>query len=214
MAEIAIIDYDMGNLHSVAKAFAHVAPGVEVAITRDPDVIRQATRVVFPGQGAARDCMSEIDKRGLREVIAESARSKPFLGICMGLQVLFSHSAEGDTPCLGLFPGEVKRFPAAEMQDAQGEKLKVPHMGWNTVRQGYAHPLWAGIADGSRFYFVHSYYVAPTDPSLAVGYASYPFEFVCACARDNVFAVQFHPEKSAADGLQLLTNFVNWDGTV
>lgn len=214
MADIAIIDYDMGNLHSVAKAFAHVAPGVKVAVTSDPDVIRNASRVVFPGQGAARDCMHEIDQRGLREVIAESARSKPFLGICMGLQVLFGHSEEGDTACLGLYPGEVKRFPANAMHDEQGNKLKVPHMGWNNVRQAYAHPLWSGIQDGARFYFVHSYFVAPADPALAVGYARYPFEFVCACARDNVFAVQFHPEKSAADGLQLLTNFVNWDGTV
>lgn len=213
MVDVAIIDYDMGNLHSVAKAFEHVAPGAKVAVTSDPATIQDASRVVFPGQGAAPDCLAEIDKRGLRCVIADAARNKPFLGICMGLQVLFEHSEEGDTPCLGLFPGRVTRFQDAAL-DARGNKLKVPHMGWNNVRQAYAHPLWSGIKDGARFYFVHSYYVAPTDPGLAVGYASYPFEFACACARDNIFAVQFHPEKSAVDGLRLLTNFMNWDGTL
>lgn len=208
---IAVVDYGLGNLHSVAKALEHVAPAADVEITGNPETILAADRVVFPGQGAAPDCMGEINVLGLRDVILRAAREKPFLGICMGLQVLFEHSDEGNTPCLGLFPGRVVRFPEARMHDAAGNRLKVPHMGWNNVRQ-VAHPLWAGIADGARFYFVHSYYVAPALPDLAVGYASYPDEFVCACARGNIFAVQFHPEKSAADGLRLLANFVAWDG--
>lgn len=211
MVDVAVVDYGLGNLHSVAKAVEHVAPTASVAVTGDPDTIMTARRVVFPGQGAARDCMSAINEHGLREAILKAASEKPFLGICMGLQVLFAHSEEGDTPCLGKFEGNVVRFQDG-MRDAQGNKLKVPHMGWNNVRQGFAHPLWSGIEDGARFYFVHSYYVAPADPGVAVGYASYPDEFVCACARDNIFAVQFHPEKSAKDGLRLLTNFMNWDG--
>ncbi|HRH81234.1 MAG TPA: imidazole glycerol phosphate synthase subunit HisH [Thiobacillaceae bacterium] len=211
--EIAVVDYGMGNLHSVAKALEHVAPGASVRLTGNPEAILAADRVVFPGQGAAPDCMGEINMLGLHDVIIDAARSKPFLGICMGLQVLFEHSDEGNTHCLGLFQGNVMRFPEGRMHDAAGAKLKVPHMGWNNVRQ-VPHPLWAGIADGARFYFVHSYYVVPEQAELAVGYASYPFEFVCACARDNIFAVQFHPEKSAADGLRLLSNFVNWNGKV
>lgn len=209
---IAVVDYGMGNLHSVAKALEHVAPDADVEVTGNPETILAADRVVFPGQGAAPDCMGEIIALGLREAIVEAARTKPFLGICMGLQVLFEHSEEGDTHCLGLLPGRVVRFPE-DLRDAEGRKLKVPHMGWNNVRQ-VPHPLWAGIRDGARFYFVHSYYVVPGRPELAAGYASYPFEFVCACARDNIFAVQFHPEKSAADGLQLLANFVNWNGRI
>jgi imidazole glycerol-phosphate synthase subunit HisH len=212
VASIAIVDYGMGNLYSVVKAIEHVAPGAAVALTSDPAVIEGADHVVFPGQGAARDCMAEIEARGLRPAILAAAAGKPFLGICMGLQVLFEHSEEGDTPCLGVFPGKVVRFDDAAMHDAGGNKLKVPHMGWNNVRHAHSHPLWAGIGDQARFYFVHSYYVAPTEPKLAVGYASYPGEFVCACARDNIFAVQFHPEKSAADGLRLLSNFVSWNG--
>ena len=208
--DIAVVDYGMGNLHSVAKALEHVAPAANVMVTGNPETIRAATRIVFPGQGAAPDCMAEINALGLREVILEAARTKPFLGICMGLQVLFQHSDEGDTECLGLFPGRVRRF-AEDLSDAAGTRLKVPHMGWNNVRQ-VAHPLWAGIADGARFYFVHSYYVVPARPDLAMGFTEYGHEFVCACARDNIFAVQFHPEKSARDGLQLLSNFVHWDG--
>lgn len=208
---IAVVDYGMGNLHSVAKALEHVAADAKVMVTRDPDTIRAAARVVFPGQGAAPDCMAEIQALGLREVILEAASTKPFLGICMGLQVLFQHSDEGDTACLGVLPGRVVRF-AEDMRDAAGTRLKVPHMGWNNVRQ-VPHPLWAGIDDGARFYFVHSYYVVPGELKLAVGYTHYGHEFVCACARDNVFAVQFHPEKSARDGLRLLHNFVRWDGS-
>ncbi|MDD3528594.1 MAG: imidazole glycerol phosphate synthase subunit HisH [Gallionellaceae bacterium] len=212
MVDVAVVDYGMGNLHSVAKAVEHVAPGARVAVTSDPAEILSAARVVFPGQGAARDCMAAINERGLRDAILTAAAEKPFLGICMGLQVLFAHSEEGDTACLGLFPGNVVRFPDDKMRDDQGNKLKVPHMGWNNVRQMRPHPLWAGIEDGARFYFVHSYYVEPADAGLAIGTSSYPFDFVCACGRDNVFAVQFHPEKSATAGLALLANFATWDG--
>jgi glutamine amidotransferase len=210
MVDVAVVDYGMGNLHSVAKAVEHVAPGARVAVTGDPATILSAGRVVFPGQGAARDCMAAINNHGLRDAIVEAAASKPFLGICMGLQVLFEHSEEGDTPCLAVFPGNVVRFADAKMHDAQGNKLKVPHMGWNNVAQTRPHPLWAGIEDGERFYFVHSYYVAPSDAALVAGTSTYPDPFVCACARNNIFAVQFHPEKSATAGLRLLANFVSW----
>jgi len=212
MADIAVIDYGMGNLHSVRKALEHVAPGADVVVTDDPGLIAAAGRVVFPGQGAAPDCMAEIEAHDLRHVILGAAADKPFLGICMGLQVLFEHSDEGDTPCLGLMAGNVKRFPDAAMHDAAGNRLKVPHMGWNNVRQVMPHPLWVGIEDGARFYFVHSYYAQPADASVVSGESSYPFPFTCAVARDNLFAVQFHPEKSAAAGLRLLQNFVSWDG--
>ena len=209
--DIAVIDYGMGNLRSVSKAIEHVAPALRVVVTSDPKVIAEAGRVVFPGQGAAPDCLREIDARGLREVIVEAAKSKPFLGICMGMQVLFEHSEEGDTPCLGLLPGTVQRFPADAMVDARGEKLKVPHMGWNNVHQAMPHPLWVGIEDGERFYFVHSYFVQPVAPDVIAGFSHYPFPFTCAVAKDNLFAVQFHPEKSAKAGLALLGNFVTWN---
>ncbi len=212
MADIAVVDYGMGNLHSVRKALEHVAPGASVVVTGDPAVIAGAGRVVFPGQGAAPDCMAEIDRYGLRQAILNASAGKPFLGICMGLQVLFQHSDEGDTPCLGLMAGNVKRFPDGAMRDGAGNKLKVPHMGWNNVRQTKAHPLWDGIEDGARFYFVHSYYALPADAGVTAGESDYPFAFTCAVARDNLFAVQFHPEKSAAAGLRLLKNFVSWDG--
>jgi glutamine amidotransferase len=156
--------------------------------------------------------MREIEARGLRDVIVQAARTKPFLGICMGQQILFEHSEEGDTPCLGILPGKVLRFPADAMHDAQGQRLKVPHMGWNEVHQAQAHPMWSGIASGSRFYFVHSYYVEAGAPDLVAGFTLYPFAFTSAVARDNIFAVQFHPEKSQAAGLTLLANFVMWDG--
>jgi glutamine amidotransferase len=213
MADIVVVDYGMGNLHSVRKALEHVAPDAEVVVTDDPELIASAGRVVFPGQGAAPDCMAEIDAHGLRDAILDVARSKPFLGICMGLQVLFDHSDEGDTACLGLMPGNVQHFPETDLRDEVGNKLKVPHMGWNNVRQAMHHPLWAGIEDGARFYFVHSYYAQPMDPGLIAGETSYPFPFACAVARDNLFAVQFHPEKSQAAGLALLANFVTWDGS-
>jgi len=211
MSDIAVVDYGMGNLRSVAKAIEHVAPQRSVTVTSDPAVVRAAGRIVFPGQGAMRDCMREMEARGLREAILEAARDKPFLGICIGLQMLFSHSEEGDTPGLGLFPGKVRRFPPAEMFDAKGCKLKVPHMGWNEVHQRGAHPLWDGIADATRFYFVHSYFAEPASPEYIAGYSLYPFAFTCAAARANVFAVQFHPEKSHEAGLRLLANFAEWE---
>lgn len=206
---IAVIDYGMGNLRSAAKAVEHVAEGASVVVTADPAVVAAAERVVFPGQGAMPDCMRELDARGLREAVLQAAREKPFLGICVGEQMLFERSEEGDVAGLGIFPGVVRRFPEARMVGADGLRLKVPHMGWNEVRQR-PHPLWAGIADGSRFYFVHSYCVQDIDPALAAGTTDYGLPFTCAVARDNIFAVQFHPEKSARDGLQLLKNFVEW----
>ncbi len=210
MTSIAVIDYGMGNLRSVSKALEHVAPEAEVIVTSDSAVVRQAERVVFPGQGAMRDCMREMDARGLRPALLEAARTKPFLGICIGLQMLFERSEEGDTPGLGVFPGRVKRFPPQAMKDAQGGKLKVPHMGWNEVMQAEPHALWRGIADGNRYYFVHSFYVEAGKPELVAGYSVYGFPFTCAVAQDNIFAVQFHPEKSQTAGLALLANFVTW----
>ena len=214
MTDIAVIDYGMGNLRSVSKALEHVAPDARVLVTSDPQVVRQAQRVVFPGQGAMPDCMREMEARGLHQAVVEAAQTKPFLGICIGMQMLFEHSEEGNVAGLGLFPGNVLRFPREAMVDAKGEKLKVPHMGWNEVQQAKIHPLWAGIADDARFYFVHSYYCEPATPDYIAGTAHYPFAFTCAVARDNIFAVQFHPEKSAAAGLALLSNFVRWDGGI
>jgi imidazole glycerol-phosphate synthase subunit HisH len=208
--DIAVVDYGMGNLRSVAKAIQHVAPDATVSVTSDPDVVRRAGRVVFPGQGAMRDCMREMDALGLRAAIVEAARAKPFFGICIGLQMLFEHSEEGDTPGLALLRGRVRRFPPNEMVDAQGRKLKVPHMGWNEVHQAAAHPMWQGIEDAARFYFVHSYFVEPAHSELVAGYSLYPFPFACAVASGNVFAIQFHPEKSHTAGLRLLANFVQW----
>lgn len=206
---IAVIDYGMGNLRSVSKALEHVAGDVPVIVTADPAEVARAERVVFPGQGAMPDCMRELDARGLHAAVIEAAREKPFLGICVGEQMLFERSEEGSVAGLGIFPGEVRRFPEEKMVDRNGVRLKVPHMGWNEVRQK-PHALWNGIADGSRFYFVHSYCVQAMDPELTTGTTDYGVPFTCAVGRDNIFAVQFHPEKSAADGLQLLKNFVAW----
>ena len=208
MTTVAIIDYGMGNLRSVAKAIEHVAPGHDVFITSDPARVTAAERVVFPGQGAMPDCMRELDARGLRPAVLAAAAEKPFLGICIGQQMLFEHSAEGDVPGLGVLPGEVVRFPDAKMLAADGSRLKVPHMGWNEVRQCGPHPLWEGIPDGERFYFVHSYYVVPAAPGLAAAETDYGVRFTSAVARANIFAAQFHPEKSAAAGLRLLGNFI------
>lgn len=212
MIDIAVIDYGMGNLRSVSKALEHIAPNKVVVVTDDPAKIAAAERVVFPGQGAMPDCMRELDARGLRDTVKNAAATKPFLGICIGLQLLFEHSEEGDAAGLGIFPGKVKRFNPQDMHDAQGGKLKVPHMGWNQVYQSFPHPVWKGIEDGSRFYYVHSYYVNPKDSGLTAGFSEYPTRFTSAVAQKNIFAVQFHPEKSQHDGLRLLSNFVQWDG--
>lgn len=212
MNTIAIIDYGMGNLHSIAKALEHVA-GRRVRVTAQASEILTAERVVFPGQGAARDCMHEIRAAGLVEVIREALRSKPFLGICMGLQVLLDRSDEGGgVDCLGLLPGRVRFLGSG--RDPAAERLKIPQMGWNRVEQVRRHPLWDGIEDGARFYFVHSYYVDPDDPALVAGVTDYGRRYASVLARDNLFAVQFHPEKSQHDGLRLLANFATWDGTV
>jgi glutamine amidotransferase len=212
MSTIAIIDYGMGNLHSIAKALEHVA-GRRVRVTASEREILDAERVVFPGQGAARDCMHEIRAAGLVEVIREAARSKPFLGICMGLQVLLERSDEGGgIDCLGLVPGRVRFL--RDGADPKAGRLKIPQMGWNQVEQVRRHPLWDGIDDLARFYFVHSYYVDPDDASLAAGITDYGRRYASVLARDNVFAVQFHPEKSQHAGLRLLANFAHWDGRV
>lgn len=209
MVDVAVVDYGMGNLRSVEQALRHVAPDADIAVTDDADTITSAGRVVFPGQGAMPDCMRELDARGVRDAVLLAARSRPFFGICIGLQMLFDRSDEGDVAGLGILHGKVARF-ATHMHDAQNNKLKVPHMGWNQVHHAQ-HPLWNGIEQDARFYFVHSYYVQPQDTSLVQATSQYPHSFVCAVARDNLFAVQFHPEKSSAAGLKLLQNFVQWN---
>lgn len=210
--KIAIVDYGMGNLHSVTKAFEREAAGhAEIILTADPAVVAAADKVVFPGQGAMPDCMRELEASGLKAAVLEAAQSKPFLGICVGAQLLFEHSEEGDTPGLGVFKGRVVRFPADQMVDEHGQKLKVPHMGWNEMFIVRDHPLWAGIPDAERFYFVHSYHFAPEE-DIAVIESAYPYRFAAAVARKNIFAIQCHPEKSHNAGLTLLRNFVHWDG--
>jgi glutamine amidotransferase len=199
---IAVVDYGMGNLRSVSKALEHVAPEAQVLVTADPALIRSSERVVVPGQGALPDCMRSLARSGAREAVLEALRDKPYLGICLGLQMLFERGAEGDTQALGVLGGTVPRFAAGA--------LKIPHMGWNQVVQERPHPVWAGIGDRSRFYFVHSYYPAPADGALRAATCVYGVPFTCAVARDNIFAVQFHPEKSQSAGLQLLSNFVRW----
>ena len=217
MALIAVVDYGMGNLRSVSRALEHVAgSGQKVSVTSDPSEIESADHIVFPGQGAARDCMLELRQRGLIEPVVKATREKPFLGICMGLQVLLSHSEENDgIDCMNQYKGEV-RFFGDRLKNAgsNNEVLKIPHMGWNNVRQTNSHPLWSGIEQNSRFYFVHSYYVDPEDKDMVAGETVYGIKFASAIARDNVFAVQFHPEKSATDGLKLLENFTRWNGRV
>jgi len=201
----------MGNLRSVAKALEHVAPSTTVRISSDPTEIRAAERIVFPGQGAMPDCMRYLRESGLEEAVRAAAASKPVLAVCIGEQMLFERSEEGDTPGLGLFAGNVVRFRSEAMRTPDGARLKVPHMGWNRVRQTMRHHLWDGVADGSWFYFVHSYYVAPRDESLVAGTSDYGHSFTCVVARDNIFATQFHPEKSAAAGLKLYENFTRWN---
>ncbi|WP_454723398.1 MULTISPECIES: imidazole glycerol phosphate synthase subunit HisH [Cupriavidus] len=215
MTTIAIVDYGMGNLRSVAQALRAAAPEADVQVVDRPEAIRAADRVVLPGQGAMPDCMAALGASGLQEAVVEAAASKPLLGVCVGEQMLFdlskeSRTAGGSTPCLGLLPGEVIRFELDGLLQPDGSRYKVPQMGWNRVRQVRSHPLWAGIPDNSWFYFVHSYFVHAQDPAHIVGETDYGVVFTSAVARDNIFATQFHPEKSAAMGLQIYRNFVHW----
>ena len=213
MNSIAIIDYGMGNLHSIAKAVEHVAADSRITVTSSAEDILSADRVIFPGVGGIGHCMQAIIDAELDQVVIEAAAEKPFLGICVGLQALLESSEENETTrCLGIVSGKVQRFDY-QLTDKLGQKLKIPHMGWNQVNQ-VAHPIWHGIAQDSRFYFVHSYFATPDDLELVSGRADYGGEFTCALARENLFAVQFHPEKSQHAGLALLKNFSNWDGTV
>lgn len=207
--KVVIVDYGMGNLRSVAKAIEHVAPKAEVRISGEATEVAQADRVVVPGQGAMPDCMREFMARGIHDEVLRAAAEKPFLGICVGMQMLFDHSEEGDTPGLGILPGRVVRFRDG-MIDSKNVRMKVPHMGWNNVQPVAAHPLWNGIEKSERFYFVHSYYCVPADSEATAAVTDYGTPFTCAVARDNIFAIQFHPEKSARAGLQLLANFMTW----
>ncbi len=216
MGSIAIVDYGMGNLRSVAKAVEHVAPKARVVVTSDAREILGADRVVFPGQGAMPDCMQYLRDAGLEEVVQRVSKDKPLLAVCIGEQMLFDSSDEARapgtaTPGLGLFAGSVVRFRDADLAQPDGARLKVPHMGWNRVRQARPHLLWHGISDQSWFYFVHSYYVAPSDPAVVFGESTYGRIFTCVVARDNIFATQFHPEKSAAAGLRIYENFTRWN---
>lgn len=211
-SRIGVIDYGMGNLHSAAKALEHVADGAEVIVSSDPEVIRNTDRILLPGVGAIRDCMAEIRRLGFDQLVRETVQQKPLLAICVGIQALMESSEENDgVDCLGLFSGKV-RFFGKNLKDAKGDKLKVPHMGWNRVKQCVDHPLWRDIPDQSRFYFVHSYYVQAGDQAQVAGEGHYGETFAAAMYSDNLFAVQFHPEKSQKAGLQLLKNFVKWDG--
>ena len=213
MTSVAVIDYGMGNLRSVVKAIEHVAPRARVRLTSDAAEVASAERVVFPGQGAIGGCMAALDTSHLRAAVLQAVKTKPFLGICLGLQALYDFSEEGGgVKGLGVLPGRVPRFPAAMREAVTGQVLKVPHMGWNQVEQAKAHPLWKGIPSGSRFYFVHSYYAEASERADVAGVTEYGLRFTSAAARANIFAVQFHPEKSAQAGLQLLENFMSWDG--
>ncbi len=212
---LAIIDYGMGNLHSVASAIKNVAPDVAVDITLEPNAIAQADHIIFPGVGAIRDCMSEILRLNVDAIVKQAlADGKPVLAVCVGLQALMDRSDENNgIECLRILPGQVRRFPS-HMKDDAGDELKIPHMGWNRVEQTVDHPLWKNIANNSRFYFVHSYYVEASDDSQLAGKTHYGLDFTSVLFRDNLFAAQFHPEKSHTDGLQLLKNFVSWDGKI
>jgi len=203
---IAIIDYGIGNLKSVHNAVSFISPQTKSIVTSDPDVVAKADRVIFPGQGAMPDCLLQLEKRGLKESVIEAAKKKPFLGICLGLQMLFESSEEGGANGFGLLPGVVKRF-----QLNKNERIKIPHMGWNKVHLSNPHPMWNKINSDSRFYFVHSFYAEVTNKSLEMATTSHGEKFTCAIAKDNIFAVQFHPEKSSKLGLQLLNNFISWD---
>ena len=212
---VAVVDYGMGNLRSVSQAVAHVSgqAGLEVVVTNQPEPVRAAERVVLPGQGAMRDCMRELRDSGLLEAVLEATRSKPVFGVCVGMQMLLDHSEEQDTAGLGLVPGRVVRFRLEGRTQPDGSRYKVPQMGWNRVRQGPSgarHPLWAGIPDEAWYYFVHSYHAVPSEPRHIAGESDYGGRFTCAVARDNIFATQFHPEKSAEHGLALYRNFLHW----
>jgi glutamine amidotransferase len=211
---IAVVDYGMGNLRSVAQAVIHAASVVdhaEVIVTSDPQVVRDAHRVVLPGQGAMPDCMSELKASGLLEAVLDAAAKKPLFGVCVGMQMLLDHSAEGDTPGLGLIPGEVIKFDLAGRTQTDGSRFKVPQMGWNQVVPTQPHPLWEGVPSNSYFYFVHSFYAQPKNAVHVAAETDYGGLFACAIARDNIFATQFHPEKSAAHGLALYRNFIHWN---
>tara|TARA_B100000780_G_scaffold140831_1_gene98637 strand:- start:2237 stop:2854 length:618 start_codon:yes stop_codon:yes gene_type:complete len=203
---IAIIDYGIGNLRSVHNAVSFISPKTKSIITSDPDMVARADKVIFPGQGAMPDCISQLNSRGLKESVIEAAKQKPFLGICLGLQMLLEKSEEGNVNGFGLLPGIVKRF-----QPNKNERIKIPHMGWNKVDLLNPHPMWNKISSASRFYFVHSFYAEVKDKSLVMATSSHGEKFTCAIAKDNIFAVQFHPEKSSELGLQLLNNFITWD---
>jgi glutamine amidotransferase len=207
---IVVVDYGMGNLRSVAKAIEHVAPRESVCISSDAAIVRSAARVVFPGQGAMPDCMRYLRESGLQDAVRKAAASKPLLAVCIGEQMRFERSDEGPTTGLGVFRGRVVRFQDTAAGARDGQRRKVPHMGWNRVRQRQSHLLWAGVPDDSWFYFVHSYYVVPDDAALTAGESDYGGTFTCAVARDNIFATQFHPEKSAAAGLRIYENFSRW----
>ena len=211
MATVAVVDYGMGNLRSVSQAVMHVAAGsgLDVLVTQNPADVMAADRVVLPGQGAMRDCMRELQDSGLREAVLHAAAHKPLMGVCVGMQMLLDHSEEQDTPGLSLIAGRVRRFQLEGQLQNDGSRFKVPQMGWNRVSQS-AHALWAGVPDLSWFYFVHSYYTVPASPAHSVGQTDYGQRFTCALARDNIFATQFHPEKSAEQGLALYRNFLHW----
>jgi glutamine amidotransferase len=210
---VAVVDYGMGNLRSVSQAVAHAALGVDdlkVIVTSNPVEVQLAERIVLPGQGAMRDCMRELRDSGLQEAVLVALRTKPVMGVCVGMQMLLEYSEEQDTPGLGVIPGRVQRFRLEGRHQPDGSRYKVPQMGWNRVQQSQPHPVWRGVADGAWFYFVHSFYVAPADRLHSVGETEYGARFTSAVARDNIFATQFHPEKSAADGLMLYRNFLHW----
>ena len=211
MGTVAVVDYGMGNLRSVSQAVMHVAAGtgVEVVVTQRPEDVLAAERVVLPGQGAMRDCMRELQHSGLKDAVLHAATHKPLMGVCVGMQMLLDHSEEQDTPGLGLIPGRVRRFQLEGRIQPDGSRYKVPQMGWNRVEQA-THPLWDGVDDGAWFYFVHSYYAEPEQAAHSVGRTDYGGRFTCAVARDNIFATQFHPEKSADQGLALYRNFLRW----
>ena len=210
---VAVVDYGMGNLRSVSQAVAHAASAaddVKVIVTGNPEEVLLAERIVLPGQGAMRDCMRELRDSGLQDAVLEALRTKPVMGVCVGMQMLLDHSEEQDTPGLGVIAGTVKRFRLEGRTQPDGSRFKVPQMGWNRVQQAEAHPLWRGVADGAWFYFVHSYFAQPSDPRHSSGLTDYGALFTSAVARDNIFATQFHPEKSARDGLTLYRNFLHW----